>query len=177
MERPLPDIKFTLGFCLAPAEEKILMLYRNNSPNKKKWNGLGGKINYAENETHQECIIRELMEETDGLIDLTKADELKYAGVVTWDVTRGDEQYVGGMHTYIAKFSDQNVIFGRKDTREGILDWLPLADVVNPDNADVVENISRFLEAMLHSTEPARYHCIYVNDVLEDFQIFPLTLE
>lgn len=89
-EIPMPEIKFTLGFCVVPTQNRVLMVHRAKSPNKGLWNGLGGKIDYDQGESHYECIVREVGEETDELIDLIRADELRYAGVVTWDSTRGE---------------------------------------------------------------------------------------
>lgn len=173
-ERVIENIKYTIGFCIIPSENKVLMLFRSNSPNKNKWNGLGGKIDYARGETHQECIIREIYEETDGLVDLNKAEETKYCGVVTWEVTRGSEQYEGGMHAYITVFESDSVMFERKETREGTLDWLKLDEVIHSNNNAMVENISYFLPLMQSANAPARYHCTYVEDELVNFEVLKL---
>ncbi|OGM32957.1 hypothetical protein A2803_05180 [Candidatus Woesebacteria bacterium RIFCSPHIGHO2_01_FULL_44_21] len=168
------DIKYTIGFCVVPAENKVLMLYRNNRPNKDKWNGLGGKINFDAKETPQECVIREISEETDKLIDLSLAPDLRYTGIVTWDVTTGEEKHNGGMHAYVANFNDRTVIFNKKETREGVLDWLDLTEVTSKDNSSVVENIPHFLPEMLKGHGKARYHCVYEDGNLVDFAVSPL---
>jgi len=169
------DIKYTIGFCLVPEANKVLMLYRSNSPNKNKWNGLGGKINFDAKETPHECIIREVYEETEGLLDLSLAQELRYTGVVTWKGTRADGDYYGGMHVYIASLSGEGMIFDRKETREGILEWLDVNEILSVGANSVVENIPKFLPIMLSSASPAQYHCTYINGELVNFEVVPLS--
>lgn len=63
-------MKFTT-LCYIEDNDKVLMLYRNkkeNDLNAEKWIGVGGK--FKEKESPDECVIREVKEET-GLI-LTK---------------------------------------------------------------------------------------------------------
>ena len=62
--------------CYIEREGKLLLLYRNkkeNDPNEGKWIGVGGKI--EEGETPDECVLREVMEET-GLIPPSRKSKL-----------------------------------------------------------------------------------------------------
>lgn len=165
-ERNLP---YTICFC--KVGEMVLMLYRNNSPNKDKWNGLGGKI--LAGETHQQANIREIEEESG--IDLNQATSVRFTGLVTWDVYRDNESYKGGMYAYIAEFDDKNIIFGIRETREGKLEWKELSWVVDEKNLDVVENIRFFLPQMLDGNELFEYRFIYRNDELVASEVHSLS--
>ena len=51
--------------CYIQKENKVLFLYRNkkkNDPNAGKWIGVGGK--FEAGETPEECLLREVREET-----------------------------------------------------------------------------------------------------------------
>lgn len=66
--------------CYVEKDEKYLMLYRNrkkNDENGGKWIGVGGK--FEENETPNECMRREVFEETG--LSVKKAD---LRGIVTF---------------------------------------------------------------------------------------------
>lgn len=78
------------------------------------------------------------------------------------------------MHTYIATFNDEAIIFGKKETREGTLDWLDVAEVADEENPAIVDNISRFFPLMMDAVDPARYHCTYIDGQLVNFEILTL---
>lgn len=163
------DIKYTICFCRIVSENKVLMVRRAKSPNSGKLNGLGGKIENGEE--HFDAVVRELQEEAD--LDITKASSLRYAGTVTWTVSKGSEKYEGGMHAYIAEYEDASVNFGVRETREGVLNWHDYDEIVSPDNPNVVKNITYFLPKMMKGNI-SRYHCTYVNDELINFEVLPL---
>ena len=78
------NITYTICFItrVRSGRVEILMLLRNNEPNKHKWNGVGGKI--EEGETINDSMAREIIEET-GL----KVNNLCFRGIVTWNETSG----------------------------------------------------------------------------------------
>ena len=116
--------------CYIEKDDKYLMLHRvkkENDLNRDKWIGVGGK--FLENETPDECVVRETMEET-GLI-LTK---YRLRGVITFLSNEYEGEY---MYLYTAtEFTLEN---GRKyenenelpDCDEGVLEWVSKNEVCN----------------------------------------------
>lgn len=99
--------------CYIEKDGKYLMLYRNkkeNDLNKGKWIGVGGK--FLEGETPEECMIREVQEET-GL----RISHYRYRGLVTFVPDVGETEY---MHLFTADEFTGTLI----DCREGTLKWI-----------------------------------------------------
>lgn len=99
--------------CYIQRENQYLMLHRikkKNDLNQDKWIGVGGKC--EENESPEECLLRECWEET-GLI-LTR---WRYRGLVTFVSDRWEGEY---MHLYTTdRFSG-----AIGPCSEGVLEWL-----------------------------------------------------
>ena len=94
-------------------KNQTLLLHRTkkkNDLNENKWIGVGGK--FERNETAEECLIREVGEET-GLT----LDSYTYRGVVNFlsDVWENER-----MHLFTAKVSNDTV----KECDEGELKWV-----------------------------------------------------
>ena len=92
--------------------DDYLMLYRNkkkNDPNAGKWIGIGGK--FKEGESPEECLLREVYEET-GLTLL----EWKLRGIVTFVSNEWETEY---MFLYTAN----NWSGDLTDCNEGSLAW------------------------------------------------------
>lgn len=97
------------------------MLHRNkksNDLNAQKWIGVGGK--FQEGETVEECLIREVFEETN--LTLTK---FEYVGMIkfisdTWE----DED----MYLFKGTDFEGELI---EDCPEGTLKWVPAEEVLN----------------------------------------------
>lgn len=92
--------------------DDYLMLYRNkkkNDPNAGKWIGIGGK--FKEGESPEECLLREVYEET-GLTLL----EWKLCGIVTFVSNEWETEY---MFLYTAN----NWSGELTDCNEGSLAW------------------------------------------------------
>ena len=92
--------------------DDYLMLYRNkkkNDPNAGKWIGIGGK--FKEGESPEECLLREVYEET-GLTLL----EWKLRGIVTFVSNEWETEY---MFLYTAN----NWSGELTDCNEGSLAW------------------------------------------------------
>jgi 8-oxo-dGTP diphosphatase len=166
MERESRSLPYTICFC--KIDDQVLMLHRAKSPNKNKWNGLGGKI--EEGEIPSDANIREILEEAE--IDLNKAKSIHFGGLVTWKVENDDQDiYEGGMYAYVAELEDKDLLFEIRETREGTLEWKPLSWVLAEDNNELVNNIPHFLPRMINQEEPQEYHFSYKNGELIDIEV------
>ena len=111
--------------CYIEKDEKYLMLHRikkENDLNKDKWVGVGGK--FEEGETPEECLLREVKEET-GLI-LTS---YKFRGIITFLSDKWGCEY---MHLFTADAYEGELPEERmKDCAEGELVWVPKKEIEN----------------------------------------------
>lgn len=101
--------------CYVKNEGKTLMLYRNKKENdhhEGKWNGLGGKLEPGE--TPEECVIREIKEES-GL----KIKNPRMHGYIVFPIFDGTNDW----HVFIftAREFDGELI----NSPEGTLEWIP----------------------------------------------------
>ncbi|MCP8967110.1 NUDIX hydrolase [Ectobacillus ponti] len=124
--------KYTI--CFIQRGNDVLLLNRSYSPNMGLWNGVGGKLDAGE--TPEQGILREVMEETGILLSA-----VSYRGTVTW---KSDHEDWGGMYMYTAQMPDIPYVTPQ-GAEEGILDWKPIAWVLDPENDGVVSNIRHFL--------------------------------
>ncbi len=100
-----------------------LMMHRvkkTQDENAGKWIGIGGHL--EENESPEECVLREIREET----GLTVTD-LKLRGLITFILPDWGNELT---FLYTAQ-TDGEVRADRMDGPEGILRWVPIADVDN----------------------------------------------
>ena len=99
--------------CYIEKDDKYLMLHRTkkeNDINKDKWLGVGGR--FEEGESPEECIIREVKEET-GLT--LKNYQLR--GIVTYVSNKWETEY---MYVFTATEFEGNLI----ECDEGDLEWI-----------------------------------------------------
>ena len=108
------------SLCYIERKDEFLMLHRvkkEKDINKDKWVGAGGKFEYGE--TPEECMIREVKEET-GL----NVEGYRYCGIVTFVSDIWGTEY---MHLFsVDKFSGE---IGECD--EGVLEWVKKDNVKN----------------------------------------------
>ena len=91
-----------------------LMVHRNKKPNdihEGKWNGLGGK--FESGETPEECIRREVLEES-GLV----IQNPRLHGLLMFPKLKGNDWYV--FVFTVSEFSGDLI-----DSPEGHLEWIP----------------------------------------------------
>ncbi len=163
-------LPYTICFCRYG--DRVLMLYRNKHPNAQRWNGLGGKL--QENETPLTCVQREILEEAG--IDLRMAKDLRFVGIVTWNVGVDPTSPSRGMYAFVADLPSEELTWkGNRATPEGLLCWKPIEWVCDPENTGVVENIPHFLSAMLTQYTPQEYYCDYQDEHLLEVVIRPLS--
>lgn len=99
--------------CYIEKDGKYLMLHRTKKKkdiNKDKWLGIGGK--FEEEESPEECIIREVKEET-GLT----LKEYQLRGIVTYVSNKWETEY---MYVFTATKFEGNLI----ECDEGDLKWI-----------------------------------------------------
>lgn len=100
--------------CYIKKDDHTLMVYRNKKPNdmhEGKWNGLGGK--FEPGESPEECIIREVLEES-GL----QIRNPKMHGLLMFPEFKGDDWYV---FVFTVREFEGELI----DSPEGKLEWIP----------------------------------------------------
>ena len=117
-------MKFTT-LCYIEKNDKYLMLYRNkkeNDLNEGKWIGVGGK--FEERESPEECLVREVKEET----GITVKD-IKYLGS---DFVKGKELL---MLTYLAYYESGEI---EKSTEVEGAAWYNIEDALCELNEDSI---------------------------------------
>ncbi|MDR3611148.1 MAG: 8-oxo-dGTP diphosphatase [Ignavibacteriaceae bacterium] len=105
----------TLCYIIDREKKVTLMLHRitkKNDIHEGKWNGLGGK--FDPNETPEECVIREIMEES-GL----KIYSPKLHGFITFPLFDGKDDWYVFLFT-ADKFEGELI-----NSNEGHLEWIP----------------------------------------------------
>lgn len=106
--------------CYIERDDKYLMLHRvskKNDISKDKWLGVGGR--FEANESPEECMQREILEETG--YDIPK-EELNFRGLVTFVSGRGDYELMS-LFTAHAPDAEPNYC------DEGKLEWIKKSDV------------------------------------------------
>ena len=105
--------------CYIEKDGAWLMLHRTKKEQDQshdKWLGVGGK--FEENESPEECMLREVYEETG--LTLT---EYAYRGIVTFVSDQWETEY---MHLFTATGFEGEI--GSCD--EGVLEWVPIDEVM-----------------------------------------------
>ncbi len=109
--------------CYLKVDGKTLMIHRikkENDMHQGKWNGLGGKFNPGE--TPEECVIREVREES----GLTIVDPL-LKGLLTFPKFANDEDWYA--FVFVAhEFTGQLI-----ESSEGVLKWINDEQLINLD--------------------------------------------
>ena len=139
--------------CYIHKDGKYLMLFRNkkqNDENEGKWIGIGGKL--MEGESPDECICREVAEETG--LTLT---EFAFRGVITFISDTFENEY---MMLYEASDFDGECISA---CPEGELAWVEEERLFE---LPMWEGDRLFLEKMLSGREPVMMKLTYQGDRL-----------
>lgn len=106
--------------CYIEKNNKYLMLHRTKKEkdiSKDKWIGIGGK--FENNESPEECIKREVFEET-GL----KLKTFKLRGIVTYTSKEWETEY---MYIFTSNDFEGDLI----ECNEGDLEWIDKEKIVN----------------------------------------------
>ena len=142
--------------CYIRKEGKVLMLYRNKKEhdlNEGKWVGIGGK--FEEGETPDECLVREVYEETG--LTLTK---YHLHGVVTFLSDNWDNEY---MFLYTGLDFKGTL---KEDCPEGTLKWV---DEEKVPGLKTWEGDQYFLVPLLEGREHINLRVRYEGDRLVEY--------
>lgn len=111
------DMKLTT-LCYIEKDDKYLMLHRvkkENDLNHDKWVGVGGK--FEPDETPEECMLREVREETG--LTLTK---YQFRAILTFLSDEWETEYI---HLYTASEFTGTLL----ECDEGNLEWIPKSEI------------------------------------------------
>ncbi len=106
--------------CYIEKDDKYLMLHRiskKNDLSKDKWLGVGG--HFEDDESPEECMSREIFEETGYNIPL---DQLRYRAIITFISDRGDYELMSLFTTSCPEGEP-------KECDEGKLEWVKKSEV------------------------------------------------
>jgi 8-oxo-dGTP diphosphatase len=107
--------RFVLStLCYVQKEDKTLMLHRikkDKDIHQGKWNGLGGKLEAGE--SPEDCVIREVREESGLLIE-----KPKFRGVMTFPAFKGSEDWT------VFLFTADQFKGELQECAEGHLEWI-----------------------------------------------------
>lgn len=104
--------------CYIEKDDKYLMLHRvkkENDLNHDKWGGVGGK--FEPDETPEECMLREVREETG--LTLTK---YRFRAILTFLSDEWETEYI---HLYTASKFTGTLL----ECDEGNLEWIPKSEI------------------------------------------------
>lgn len=138
--------------CYIEKDNKYLMLHRTkkkNDLNEGKWIGVGGK--FEKDETPEECLLREVKEETG--LTLTK---YKLRGVITFQSNEWETEYM-----YL--FTASEFIGRLTNCKEGDLEWVDKHEILH---LNIWEGDKIFLKKMIEEDNFFTLKVVYEGDKL-----------
>lgn len=142
--------------CYIEANDSYLMMLRNKKKvdlNKGKWIGVGG--HFEEGESPDECLLREVYEETG--LTLT---EYRLRGIITFISDEWDSEY---MFLYTASSFTGKLI----ECNEGQLEWIPKKDILS---LNLWEGDKAFLKKLFNEDEFFTMKLVYEGDKLVEIK-------
>lgn len=144
--------------CYIEKDGAWLMLHRTKKENDQshdKWLGVGGK--FEDGESPEECMLREVFEET-GL----KLTRYVFRGIVTFVSDRWETEY---MHLFTATEYEGEP----GECSEGVLEWVPKEKVTD---LKLWEGDKLFLNRLNESRDFFSLKVVYEGEVLKDWKFF-----
>ncbi|GHO79303.1 hypothetical protein KSD_70740 [Ktedonobacter sp. SOSP1-85] len=92
-------------------------------------------------------------------LDLHQAQEVRFAGLVSWPVSTDLTGARMGMYAFLARLTPDYPLWPDRVTEEGVLSWKVLDWVCDQNNPLVVNNIPHFLPMMLAEQQSQEYCC------------------
>ena len=143
--------------CYIDNGDSYLMMLRNKKKhdiNEGKWLGVGGKLEAGE--TPEECVCREVYEET-GL----SLDEYTMRGIITFSPSDGSYEYI-----YV--FTSDKFHGQLTECNEGELAWIPKDKLMD---LALWEGDKIFLKLLLQNSPFFFFFLCYDGDVLTDSSV------
>ena len=144
--------------CYIEKDGAYLMLHRTKKENDQshdKWLGIGGK--FEDGESPEECMLREVYEET----GLTLTD-YAFRGIVTFVSDRWETEYI---HLFTADGYEGEP----GECSEGVLEWVPKEKVTD---LKLWEGDKLFLDHLNGSRDFFSLKVVYEGEVLKDWKFF-----
>lgn len=144
--------------CYIERDGAYLMLHRTkkvNDQSRGKWLGVGGK--FEDGESPDECMLREVREETG--LTLT---EYAFRGIVTFVSDCWETEY---MHLFTATEYEGEL----HGCDEGVLEWVPIEKVFG---LSLWEGDRLFLKRLQESRDFFSLKVVYEGDRLADWKFF-----
>ena len=176
-----------MTLCYLENDGRYLMLHRTakeNDPSHGKWIGVGGK--FEEGESPEECVTREVMEETGFVLT-----DYKFRGIVTFVSDEWESEYMhiftangfaerqvnqtGGSARYMLAYYDKaRYDFPLRECSEGRLAWV---DKDKIKDLNLWEGDRIFLKLLMDSDEFFSLKFVYKGDELAEVHIDGRLLE
>lgn len=147
--------------CYIEKDGAYLMLHRTKKENDQshdKWLGVGGK--FEDGESPEECMLREVFEETG--LTLT---EYAFRGIVTFVSDRWETEY---MHLFTAS----EYVGEPGACSEGVLEWVPKEKVMD---LNLWEGDRLFFKRLNESRKFFSLKVVYEGERLKDWKFFSET--
>lgn len=144
--------------CYIQHDNKVLMIHRVKQEQdlfKNFWNGVGGKV--TEGESPEECVIREVWEETGLTIR-----EPKLKGILTFPNNRGS-----GETWYVFVYIATSFTGELTENYEGTLEWVSLSKL----NKLSIQNADKYFIKWLKRKGIFSAKFTYDGDSLNDLQV------
>ena len=146
--------------CYIEKDDCYLMMHRiskKNDANEGKWIGIGG--HFEEGESPEECLLREVYEETG--LTLTS---YRLRGIITFVSDEWSGEY---MHLYTADDFEGDVNAAQAKCTEGVLRWIPKQKVYD---LNLWEGDRIFLKKLMESDAVFSLKLQYRGDVLMNWE-------
>lgn len=144
--------------CYIEKDNQYLMMLRNKKEvdeNKGKWIGVGG--HFEEGESPEDCLCREVLEETG--LSLT---DYKFRGIVTFVSDQWGTEY---MHLFTASGYEGEL----KECDEGELKWIPKSQIMD---LNLWEGDRAFLKLLFEENSFFSMKLTYQGYELVDIKIY-----